>query len=154
MSPFQQFVARIALKMPTSAGGHWCVFFNVLPCFNQNQASSCSQFGISIPVYLLLGPVLLEITSALLSRRPKPSPIRLLPGKLPIVYHNRYNISACGIEKCHPFDSQKVSSIWGVPLYQLRNLLHPVWPCVQASSSLSGASTKESVLAHLTSHQC
>lgn len=30
-------------------------------------------------------------------------------GQLPIVYHPVYNISFCGIERCHPFDSRK----WG-----------------------------------------
>ncbi|EJD74475.1 hypothetical protein LOAG_18214 [Loa loa] len=30
-------------------------------------------------------------------------------GQLPIVYHPIYNISFCGIERCHPFDSRK----WG-----------------------------------------
>jgi hypothetical protein len=27
--------------------------------------------------------------------------------KLPICYSNDYNITACGLEKCHPFDSCK-----------------------------------------------
>uniref|UniRef100_A0A915PLK3 Histone deacetylase 11 n=1 Tax=Setaria digitata TaxID=48799 RepID=A0A915PLK3_9BILA len=31
------------------------------------------------------------------------------PDQLPIVYHPIYNISFCGIERCHPFDSRK----WG-----------------------------------------
>ncbi|VDN06465.1 unnamed protein product [Thelazia callipaeda] len=31
------------------------------------------------------------------------------PNQLPIVYHPLYNISFCGIERCHPFDSRK----WG-----------------------------------------
>ena len=26
---------------------------------------------------------------------------------IPIVFHERYNITACGIEKLHPFDSTK-----------------------------------------------
>ncbi|VDN23280.1 unnamed protein product [Gongylonema pulchrum] len=33
----------------------------------------------------------------------------LEPKQLPIVYHPIYNISFCGIERCHPFDSRK----WG-----------------------------------------
>lgn len=30
----------------------------------------------------------------------------------PIIYHDRYNISAGGIEKFHPFDSQKYGRIF------------------------------------------
>jgi len=29
-----------------------------------------------------------------------------------IVYHPKYNISFCGLEKCHPFDSQKYGNIF------------------------------------------
>lgn len=32
-------------------------------------------------------------------------------GYLPICYHPDYNITACGLEKCHPFDSVKYGRI-------------------------------------------
>jgi hypothetical protein len=31
---------------------------------------------------------------------------------LPIVFHNRYNITFCGLEKVHPFDSQKYGRVY------------------------------------------
>jgi hypothetical protein len=31
----------------------------------------------------------------------------------PIVYHPSYNITAGGLERCHPFDSQKYGRIFG-----------------------------------------
>jgi histone deacetylase 11 len=31
---------------------------------------------------------------------------------IPIVYSSGYNITACGFEKCHPFDSTKYGRIW------------------------------------------
>lgn len=31
---------------------------------------------------------------------------------MPIVYSKGYNITACGFEKCHPFDSTKYGRIW------------------------------------------
>lgn len=30
----------------------------------------------------------------------------------PIIYHNRYNVTACGIEKLHPFDAQKYGRVF------------------------------------------
>jgi histone deacetylase 11 len=33
-------------------------------------------------------------------------------GFLPIVYSPQYNITACGLEKCHPFDSCKYGRIF------------------------------------------
>ena len=32
--------------------------------------------------------------------------------KIGIIYSSNYNISACGIEKCHPFDSKKYGRIF------------------------------------------
>ena len=34
--------------------------------------------------------------------------------KLPIIYHNDYNITACGLEKCHPFDSLKYGRVYNI----------------------------------------
>jgi len=31
---------------------------------------------------------------------------------VPIIYHPRYNVTACGIEKCHPFDAQKYGKVF------------------------------------------
>jgi histone deacetylase 11 len=33
---------------------------------------------------------------------------------LPIVYDSRYNVTACGIEKAHPFDSVKYGRVFEV----------------------------------------
>lgn len=32
--------------------------------------------------------------------------------EIPIVYHENYNITACGIEKWHPFDSCKYGNVY------------------------------------------
>ena len=32
---------------------------------------------------------------------------KLIQHKIPIIYSEDYNITACGLEKCHPFDSCK-----------------------------------------------
>lgn len=31
---------------------------------------------------------------------------------LPFIYHPRYNLTACGLEKCHPFDSIKYRRVF------------------------------------------
>lgn len=40
-------------------------------------------------------------------------------GQLPIVYHPIYNISFCGIERCHPFDSRKWGRVYETLLRKL-----------------------------------
>ena len=37
-----------------------------------------------------------------------------LENKSPILYHKRYNISACFLEKCHPFDSKKYGRVYNL----------------------------------------
>lgn len=33
---------------------------------------------------------------------------------MPILYDHRYNVSACGIEKLHPFDSVKYGRVFNI----------------------------------------
>ncbi|OMJ75608.1 hypothetical protein SteCoe_25228 [Stentor coeruleus] len=67
-----------------------------------------------------------------------PKPPEHIP-EVPIAYHHGYNITACGIEKLHPFDSQKYGKVFHelniqgqyiVPSKCPRSLLiavHPFW---------------------------
>ena len=69
----------------------------------------------------LLNDVLIEIImnlkalccrSRTLSREGQQAFIQQLKRYFPIIYSTKYNISACGIEKCHPFDTQKYRRIF------------------------------------------
>ena len=37
---------------------------------------------------------------------------KLMNVKIPLIYHSRYDITACGIEKMHPFDAQKYGKVF------------------------------------------
>jgi histone deacetylase 11 len=69
-------------------------------------------FGI---LFFLLYPFLLEILLWVAANLESPSPPDL-SNQIAIAYHPSYNITAGGIEKCHPFDSQKYGKVFNALL--------------------------------------
>jgi histone deacetylase 11 len=45
---------------------------------------------------------------------PRPLDATLVAGKIPIAYHDVYNIKFCGMEKVHPFDASKWGNVFKV----------------------------------------
>lgn len=69
-----------------------------------------AAFWIVIGVLgLFVYPVILESILHLYAHTESTpeAPYEEYHAKLPIVYSHNYNITACGIEKLHPFDAQK-----------------------------------------------
>lgn len=69
-------------------------------------------------LWLILGslsyflyPIIPEFLVTLISIFQDPSKPETA-NRIPIAYHPNYNISAGGIEKCHPFDSQKYGNVY------------------------------------------
>ena len=65
----------------------------------------------------LLNEIVLNIIACTCQSLEQPEDIKLKFKDLasqvtPIVYSKGYNITACGFEKCHPFDSTKYKRIW------------------------------------------
>jgi hypothetical protein len=77
-----------------------------------NTKTICIVVGIaSIFIYPCITELLLNIKAKLFSNFSIKSHIekhdKIFGLKLPIIYSDDYNITACGLEKCHPFDSCK-----------------------------------------------
>ncbi|CAD8126424.1 unnamed protein product [Paramecium sonneborni] len=64
---------------------------------------------IGLLLYLIY-PVMIEFSYNLMSAKQEII-IKTMP-EIPIVYHDDYNITACGIEKWHPFDSCKYGNVY------------------------------------------
>jgi len=82
--------------------------------------SASDTAGLGTEGYLIFSivvfftyPILMELVWDLVFLvRPFQWKDRCIPrDRYPIFYHPRYNLSACGIEKMHPFDSQKYGRI-------------------------------------------
>lgn len=86
--------------------------------------AQCQQIWIAglvlFFVYPIVAEILFNIKSAICSRSISKANHRCLECQgekelreyLPIVYSPRYNISFCGLEKVHPFDSQKYGRVF------------------------------------------
>ena len=91
-------------------------------CFGAGIAGFVLSFTQKKPAYCWIGPVwiavyplLLESVLNLFSKCSSKTQYSVAP-RSRIVYHPDYNISFCGIEKCHPFDSQKYGNIFKILL--------------------------------------
>lgn len=60
---------------------------------------------LGIFIYPILLEAILHLMS--LSHTYSESPYEDYHSKLPVVYSSKYNITACGIQKLHPFDAEK-----------------------------------------------
>ena len=75
-----------------------------------NPASSTLWLIVGSIAFIFY-PLILEFLITLHSLFQSPTrPVT--SNRIPIAYHPKYNISAGGIEKCHPFDSQKYGNVY------------------------------------------
>jgi histone deacetylase 11 len=84
-----------------------------------HSATFWITFGL---FFFLFYPLLLELILTLVSFFTTPS-IPETSDRIPIAYHASYNISAGGIEKCHPFDSQKYGKVYNSLIIPGRHLV-------------------------------
>eukprot|EP00757_Euglenozoa_sp_SAG-D1_P009470 gene9469-3031_t len=95
----------------------------------------CWFFG---PVSNLLDLVMIPISSCKKEVAKYSQEDDYVRRKLPILYHPSYNITACGIEKIHPFDSEKYGRVFGFLLeenfFGMSDIIQPPLP---ASSDIS-----------------
>ena len=91
-------------------------------CFSAGIAGFILSFTEKKPAFCWVGPLwiaayplILEGIINLFSLCCQKTQYAVVP-RSRIVYHPNYNISFCGIEKIHPFDSQKYGNIYNILL--------------------------------------